>query len=566
MGASNPSDFWMNWFRKQLGNSNPYVGVAAQAAEKAINSGKTMPEAVRAGQAAAARTHFPVTFGRRGERLWDEKFNLNPEIFPPKVKPDPYVRPPDIVAGAVQFAVDTLDGLLGTGVAGDKNDKPGVGYGEQAVNILLFTLPADKLFAEVFRGAKSLLAPEARAATTAAERAFLKDVDEGFKAFIENSGKPVAERLARGNLGEKLAADALAFDGHTILSYKPSIMGTNQRGIDILSMKDGIVYFVDNKALTSSGNISSVSALTTNFAVNKAAALRELKMAISGKISAGERAVLQGAVDAIEQGKFVRVVTNANVAIDNRLKIGITANLQAHGIQFINVMGSTATRSGQQEATEAIKLAAALAAEKAGQPVNSLAIGLATQQAAMAAQLTNQQIAQQTSQQILNQARWTAQQVVQTALGQQALQVTRNTQQAVQAAQIAQQNFQTAQAAQQAIQAAQSVQQQGMQQAAQQQGAQQTLLQGIMQQAALQANQQLAMQAVQQQGTAQAAAQQQAAALAASGYQQAILQQAIQQAIWQAQQAAQAAANATRGCPQTPGVVTICTWPSNPPR
>jgi hypothetical protein len=74
------------------------------------------------------------------------------------------------------------------------------------------------------------------------------------------------QRLARGNLGERLASDALAADGYDILAYKPDIIGTNQGGIDIVAMRGDDLYLVDNKALTRSGNVSSVSALTDNFA------------------------------------------------------------------------------------------------------------------------------------------------------------------------------------------------------------------------------------------------------------------------------------------------------------
>src|SRR5207249_3020292 len=61
-------------------------------------------------------------------------------------------------------------------------------------------------------------------------------------AVSSSSGPPGSyegpKRLARGNLGEKLATDALAKDGHTILDYKPDIAGTNQGGIDIVTMKE----------------------------------------------------------------------------------------------------------------------------------------------------------------------------------------------------------------------------------------------------------------------------------------------------------------------------------------
>lgn len=148
-----------------------------------------------------------------------------------------------------------------------------------------------------------------------------------------------AQRLIRGNIGEKLAADVLATRGHRILSFKPSILGTNQGGIDIVTIENGIVYFIDNKALTRAGNIASVSALTTNFNQNLAAVRRELQAALAVPgISADEVATLQQAVNAIGSGNYVRAVTNANVAPDTRILSGVTQNLQGQGITFINVM------------------------------------------------------------------------------------------------------------------------------------------------------------------------------------------------------------------------------------
>ncbi len=146
-----------------------------------------------------------------------------------------------------------------------------------------------------------------------------------------------AARLKRGNLGERLATDSLAADGHTILSYKPSIMGTNQGGIDMVTMKDGVVYFVDNKALTRGGNVSSVSALTTNFEANKASALAELRAGIASAGSRGEADLLQNAVTAIENGNYRRVVTNANLTRNDAILSGVTERLTDEGIEFIDV-------------------------------------------------------------------------------------------------------------------------------------------------------------------------------------------------------------------------------------
>ena len=166
------------------------------------------------------------------------------------------------------------------------------------------------------------------------------------KAFREmdggnNSGDvyETTQRLARGNLGERLATEALAADGHTILSYKPSILGTNQGGIDIVTMRNGIVHLIDNKALTRSGNVSSVSALTKNFQKNLRAVRQGLSESLARQgVSASERNLFKQAIDAIDDNKIARVVTNANVAPDNKILSGVTQKLQSQGIQFLNVV------------------------------------------------------------------------------------------------------------------------------------------------------------------------------------------------------------------------------------
>lgn len=148
------------------------------------------------------------------------------------------------------------------------------------------------------------------------------------------------QRLMRGNAGERLATDALAAQGHTIIMSKPSIMGTNQGGIDIVSMLNRKVYLIDNKALSRSGNISSVSALTTNFAQNLAAVQSEIASSVAGApAGSAQRQMLQSALDAIASGNNVKAVTNANIMVpDSSVLTGVTQTLQSQGIQFINVM------------------------------------------------------------------------------------------------------------------------------------------------------------------------------------------------------------------------------------
>src|SRR5262249_54284211 len=79
------------------------------------------------------------------------------------------------------------------------------------------------------------------------------------------------EALKQGLAGERLAVDALNQQGHTILDFKPDIKGTNQGGFDAVTMKDGVVNFVDNKAYSTGKNVGSVSALDKNFDQNLAA-------------------------------------------------------------------------------------------------------------------------------------------------------------------------------------------------------------------------------------------------------------------------------------------------------
>jgi hypothetical protein len=143
----------------------------------------------------------------------------------------------------------------------------------------------------------------------------LKDFEAGERHIAAD--KEVAANLARGNAGERLAADVLGQNGHTILFAKPDIKGTNAPGIDLVTLKGDTVYFVDNKALTRSGNVYSVTALNENFEKNKADVLADLRTAMAAAPSEGERAVFERAINAINQGRYKRVVTNANIMLGN---------------------------------------------------------------------------------------------------------------------------------------------------------------------------------------------------------------------------------------------------------
>lgn len=202
----------------------------------------------------------------------------------------------------------------------------------------------NKVSKEVAEGGAEMLskevAGEGASLHTAADEAFDTSFHATFSQQATQQGLyQTTQRLVRGNLGERLAAEALAEEGHQILIYKPSILGTNQGGIDIVSLVDDVVYFVDNKALTRSGNVSSVTALTTNFSKNLTAVRGELAAALADtNRSAAERALLQKALDSIDARTYVRAVTNANVAPDSKILTGVTAGLAQKGIRFIDVV------------------------------------------------------------------------------------------------------------------------------------------------------------------------------------------------------------------------------------
>ena len=183
------------------------------------------------------------------------------------------------------------------------------------------------------------IAPPTQAATPE-DAAFDQSFDATFSQTpVGTQGVfQTTQRLVRGNLGERLGTEALASMGHTVLMYKPSILGTNQGGIDMVTRHNGVLHFVDNKALTRSGNVSSVSALTTNFAQNLAQTRAEFaQIATDPARPPAERAIYQQAVNDIDSGNYVRVVTNANVSRDNQVPTGVTSNLTSQGIGFINV-------------------------------------------------------------------------------------------------------------------------------------------------------------------------------------------------------------------------------------
>ena len=133
-----------------------------------------------------------------------------------------------------------------------------VALGSLRVSALSSPNPSVQPAAIGIRGAENV--PE-QEITKAIERtmAAIDSLSEG--AAEAPAPTPITSNLGKGLAGEKLAADALARAGHTIVDMKPELKGANQPGFDMLTMKDGIVYFVDNKAHQTSGLIRHVSAL-----------------------------------------------------------------------------------------------------------------------------------------------------------------------------------------------------------------------------------------------------------------------------------------------------------------
>jgi hypothetical protein len=163
------------------------------------------------------------------------------------------------------------------------------------------------------------------------------------------------QRLARGLGGEKAAVEALAAQGHQVIWYKPNILETNQGGVDAVTMKDGVVYLLDNKSYNTERNISSVSALTTNFDLDRVK-LNLNKVLNQKDLNPEQDQVIHAALDALDRGDYVKAVTNANIfSRSGEVPQDVTDRLeQEHGIQFINLMPkSPAVTSASEARSEA---------------------------------------------------------------------------------------------------------------------------------------------------------------------------------------------------------------------
>lgn len=166
------------------------------------------------------------------------------------------------------------------------------------------------------------------------------DVDRVFDQSLDGSSPstPYATtyQLKQGLAGERLATESLSAQGHEILSYKPDISGTNQAGIDMVTLKDGVVYVVDNKAYTTGRNVDKVPALQENYEQNKQAVIKEFRdYAADPERSACERGRYAYAVDQLEQGNEQKAVTGAAVAADGKHTQGISSGLAQEGFVFL---------------------------------------------------------------------------------------------------------------------------------------------------------------------------------------------------------------------------------------
>jgi hypothetical protein len=163
-------------------------------------------------------------------------------------------------------------------------------------------------------------------------------LEDDFNGGLDEGEYATTENLRKGNLGENLATWALAAKGYRVIKFKPSILQTSLKGIDAVMLKDGVVHFIDNKALRKEGKVYKVPALTTNFAKNKKDMLAALEKDLVDATTDEQREVLQATLDAIKNDKYKLVVTNAAVGPDDELILaGVAEKLKGQGIEFVDV-------------------------------------------------------------------------------------------------------------------------------------------------------------------------------------------------------------------------------------
>jgi WXG100 family type VII secretion target len=229
---------------------------------------------------------------------------------------------------------------------------PAVGEVADAINALIFLAEGRHLEAGISAAAMIPVLGDAgkigkwtvkagkeltEAASERGAREFAESMADAYKRGASAGDVVPSSRLTRGLLGEKLATEALAADGHKVISWKPDLSGTNRPGFDIITVRDDYLYAIDNKALTRAGNVSEVSSLTRNFDNNLASARQEIQAALDGATLPEQRQVLTEAIQALDAGRVRRVVTNANWTPDDKILTGVTEGLEREGIEFIDV-------------------------------------------------------------------------------------------------------------------------------------------------------------------------------------------------------------------------------------
>ncbi len=145
-------------------------------------------------------------------------------------------------------------------------------------------------------------------------------------------------QLLRGNWGERLATEVLPTLGFQILDYKPDIRQTSVPGIDILALRNNHVWLVDNKALSRNGAVYRVSSLTTSFPRNLQNVRKFLsRVADDPKAPDFQRTLYRQALQNLNAGRFVRAVSNANVALQNKIPNRVSPRLKKQGIAFLDM-------------------------------------------------------------------------------------------------------------------------------------------------------------------------------------------------------------------------------------
>lgn len=152
-------------------------------------------------------------------------------------------------------------------------------------------------------------------------------------------GYQTTYQLKQGLFGERLATEALAADGHQVLLCKREIQGTNQGGFDIVTLKGDKVWLVDNKAFTTGRDISSASALTTNFDANLDKLVDELKTHAADTANDPQLRQIHDAytqaVELVESGQYQKATTGYALALEGEHTTAVSAKLESQGIEHI---------------------------------------------------------------------------------------------------------------------------------------------------------------------------------------------------------------------------------------